>query len=46
MVAIKMQQENTPWEKDTLVNVFSVTKGVTAACVAMLVDQRKIRCSL
>ena len=30
--------KNTPWEKDTLVNVFSVTKGVTAACVAMLVD--------
>ena len=26
--------KNIPWEKDTLVNVFSVTKGVTAACVA------------
>ena len=34
--------KNTPWEKDTLVNVFSVTKGVTAACVAMLVDQGKL----
>ena len=34
--------KNTPWKKDTLVNVFSVTKGVTAACVAMLVDQGKL----
>ena len=34
--------KNTPWEKDTLVNVFSVTKGITAACVAMLVDQGKL----
>ena len=34
--------KNIPWEKDTLVNVFSVTKGVTAACVAMLVDQGKL----
>lgn len=28
-----------PWQQDTLVNVWSVTKGVVAACVAMLVDR-------
>ena len=30
------------WKENTLVNVFSVTKGVTAACVAMLIDQGKL----
>ena len=34
--------KSVPWDKNTLVNVFSVTKGVTAACVAMLVDQGKL----
>ena len=29
----------TPWARDTLVNVFSVGKGVAAACVARLVGQ-------
>ena len=28
-----------PWEKDTLVNVWSTTKGMMALCVARLVDQ-------
>ena len=27
------------WEEDTLVNVFSVTKGVTATCISRLIDQ-------
>jgi len=27
------------WEEDTLVNVWSVTKGVTATCIARLIDQ-------
>jgi CubicO group peptidase (beta-lactamase class C family) len=27
-----------PWQKDTLVNVYSTTKGMTAACVHRLVD--------
>jgi CubicO group peptidase (beta-lactamase class C family) len=27
------------WEKDTLVNVYSTTKGITATCVHRLVDQ-------
>src|SRR5580658_4781781 len=26
-----------PWQQDTLVNVFSVGKGLTAACVARLI---------
>jgi CubicO group peptidase (beta-lactamase class C family) len=29
----------TPWERDTLVNIFSVGKGVSAVCVARLVGQ-------
>lgn len=28
-----------PWEKDTLVNIWSTTKGITAACFAMAVDR-------
>lgn len=28
-----------PWEKDTLVNVWSTTKGILAFCVARLADQ-------
>ena len=28
-----------PWSKDTLLNVYSTTKGVAAVCVAMLVDR-------
>jgi CubicO group peptidase (beta-lactamase class C family) len=28
-----------PWERDTIVNVFSTTKAMTATCVHMLVDR-------
>jgi CubicO group peptidase (beta-lactamase class C family) len=28
-----------PWRKDTLLNVYSTTKGIVAVCVAMLVDR-------
>ena len=31
-----------PWEKDTLVNVWSTTKGMMALCVARLADQGKL----
>lgn len=31
-----------PWQKDTLVNVWSTTKGVTATCFALLVDRGMI----
>ena len=29
-----------PWQQDTLLNVYSTTKGIVAVCVAMLVDRR------
>ncbi len=28
-----------PWERDTIVNVWSTTKGITATCIHRLVDQ-------
>ena len=28
-----------PWEKDTIINVFSTTKNMTALCIHMLVDR-------
>jgi len=31
-----------PWQHDTLVNVFSTTKGMTALCAHRLVDQGKL----
>ena len=31
-----------PWKEDTLVNVFSTTKGVTAVCALRLVDQGRL----
>ncbi|MGO9451862.1 MAG: serine hydrolase domain-containing protein [Candidatus Binataceae bacterium] len=31
-----------PWTKDTLVNVYSTTKGLTAMCAHRLVDQGKL----
>lgn len=30
------------WQEDTLVNTFSVTKGVVAACVARLIEQNRL----
>ena len=32
-----------PWRKDTLLNVYSTTKGMVATCIAMLVDRRALR---
>ena len=31
-----------PWERDTLVNVFSTTKGMTALCAHHLVDRGQL----
>jgi CubicO group peptidase (beta-lactamase class C family) len=31
-----------PWQRDTLVNVFSTTKGMTALCAHRLVDQGRL----
>ena len=32
-----------PWQADTLVNVYSTTKAMTALCLALLVDRELIR---
>jgi CubicO group peptidase (beta-lactamase class C family) len=34
--------QTKPWTRDTLVNVFSTTKGITAMCAHRLVDQGKL----
>jgi CubicO group peptidase (beta-lactamase class C family) len=31
-----------PWRKDTLLNIYSTTKGVVGCCVAMLVDRGEL----
>jgi len=31
-----------PWQRDTIVNVYSTTKGMTAACALRLVDQGRL----
>jgi CubicO group peptidase (beta-lactamase class C family) len=31
-----------PWERDTIVNVWSTTKGITAACAHMLVQEGRL----
>lgn len=36
------EAKTRPWEKDTLVNVWSTTKGIMAFCVARLADQGKL----
>lgn len=32
-----------PWQRDTLVNLWSTTKGIAALCVALLVDRGALR---
>lgn len=36
------QARTQPWQRDTLVNVYSTTKGATAFCAHRLVDQGKL----
>jgi CubicO group peptidase (beta-lactamase class C family) len=36
------QQQTRPWQHDTLVNVFSVGKGLIAACTARLIGERRL----
>ena len=31
--------KSKPWEKDTIVNVFSTTKIITALCIHLLIDK-------
>ena len=35
-------ERSKAWQRDTLVNVFSTTKGMTALCAHRLVDQGKL----
>lgn len=35
-------QRTRPWQRDTIVNVYSTTKGLTATCAHRLVDQGKL----
>jgi CubicO group peptidase (beta-lactamase class C family) len=35
-------EHGRPWEEDTIVNVYSTTKTMTATCMLMLVDQGRI----
>ena len=34
--------QGRPWQRDTLVNVFSVGKGLVAACAARLIGERRL----
>ena len=34
--------DSSPWKEDTLVNVFSTTKGIAAICLLQLVEQGKL----
>jgi CubicO group peptidase (beta-lactamase class C family) len=36
------QAQARPWQRDTLVNVFSVGKGLIAACAARLIGERRL----
>ena len=43
MAALKINLRNIAWDKDTIVNTYSVTKGVTAiCCIAMLIDRGQL----
>ena len=35
-------QRQRPWQRDTLINVYSTTKGIAATAMAMLVDEGKL----
>jgi CubicO group peptidase (beta-lactamase class C family) len=36
------RRRTRPWESDTLVNVYSTTKGVTATCIHRLIDENRL----
>jgi CubicO group peptidase (beta-lactamase class C family) len=39
----KDRARTKPWQRDTLVNVYSTTKGIVATAVALLVEEGKLR---
>jgi CubicO group peptidase (beta-lactamase class C family) len=38
----KDREHTVPWLEDTIINVFSTTKAITATCILRLIDQGKI----
>ena len=38
----KDESKKNAWDKDTIVNTYSVTKGITAICIAMLIDRGQL----
>jgi CubicO group peptidase (beta-lactamase class C family) len=39
---IDSEEQNTTWQEDTIVNVFSTTKGLAAVCLLQLVEEGKV----
>ena len=39
---VDSEEENTTWQEDTIVNVFSTTKGLAAVCLLQLVEEGKV----
>ena len=39
---IDSEEKNTTWQEDTIVNVFSTTKGLAAVCLLQLVEEGKV----
>jgi CubicO group peptidase (beta-lactamase class C family) len=36
------EEQNRPWQRDTIINVWSTTKTMTALCALILADQREL----
>ena len=36
------KEQNTTWQEDTIVNVFSTTKGMAAVCLLQLIEEGKV----
>ena len=39
---IDSEEKNTSWQEDTIVNVFSTTKGFAAVCLLQLIEEGKV----
>lgn len=37
-----LKNEDEPWDENTIVNTFSLSKGIYAACIAKLIEQKEI----
>ena len=36
------EERTRPWERDTIVNVYSVTKGLASVCLSRLIEQGRL----